>query len=74
MKCNTKGLYILILISGLYLYGQNSSIPTIAVLNLENQDLSIGEAAVMTEILRDELLKTQAYKIVEKQRLNEVMV
>ena len=40
MKCNTKGLYILILISGLYLYGQNNSIPTIAVLNLENQDFS----------------------------------
>ena len=73
MKCNTKVLYIFILISGFYLYGQNSSIPTIAVLNLENQDLSRGEAAVMTEILRDELLKTQAYKIVEKQRLNEVM-
>lgn len=52
---------------------QGDSMIVIAVLDLLPQNVPPGEAAMMTELLRDELLKSGAYKLVEKQRLDEVI-
>jgi|GEM_PF-2024492 len=45
----------------------------VAVLDLKPENVSKGEAAVVTELLRDELLKSGLFKMVEKQRIEDVV-
>jgi len=52
---------------------QDEDLVVIAVLNILPQNVSADEAAVMTELVRHELLKTGVYKLLEKQRLEDVV-
>jgi len=58
------------------LYSQNlhdQDLIVVAVLDIVPQNVPSDEAAVMTELVRHELLKTGIYKLVEKQRLDDVV-
>ena len=45
----------------------------VVVLDLQPQNVPPGDAALMTDFLRDELVNSGAYQVVERQRMNEVI-
>ena len=52
---------------------QDENLVVIAVLDILPRNVSADETAVITEMVRHELLKTGVYKLVEKQRLKDVV-
>jgi len=46
---------------------------TIAVIDFEARNISIGEVATLTDRFRDELTKTNQYTVIERGKMDDVL-
>jgi TolB-like protein len=66
-------LFLLILISSMSTYAQDQKKNTVAVLDFEGIGVSKNEASILTERFRSELVNTQAFIVIERGQMDEIL-
>ncbi len=69
MQCKLKIILSIILFLGASIFAQT----TIAVIDLEGIGISKDETNLLTNRLRNELVKTKAFRVVERQEMSKIL-